>query len=236
MGLNYFMIEGTASTDFGATIESAGVYGSPSRVYEEVTVPGRNGTILFDEGRYENVDITYDVAIRNDGTNLDAFRAWVQSFKGYVRIEDTYHSEEYRLGFPKGTIEPKMSSGNKNGRMTVAFNCKPQRFLKIGEIGTEYTEDVALFNPTHYDAQPLVRVYGYGELGIGDATVTITRHSLSFIDLDCALQDAFCGSTNANQYITLSGTEYPVLKPGSNGITLDSHISSIIIYPRWWTL
>ena len=236
MGLNYFMIEGRASTDFGAVIESAGVYGAPSRVYEEVSVPGRNGTLLFDEGRYENIDVSYDVAIRNDGVNLDGFRAWIQSFSSYVRIEDTYHPEEYRLGIPKGGLSPKMSQGNKNGRLTVTFNCKPQRFLKIGEIGTPYATDVTLFNPTHYDAQPLIRVYGYGDLGIGDETVTITSHSLSYIDLDCALQDAFCGSTNANQYVTLSGTEYPVLKPGSNGITLDNNISSVIIYPRWWTL
>ena len=236
MGLNYFMIEGTSSTDFGVVVESADVFGAPARVYEEVAVPGRNGTLLFDEGRYENIEVGYNIAVKNDGVNLDGFRGWLQSFRSYVRIEDTYHPEEYRLGMPKGGFDPKMLVSNRNGRATITFNCKPQRFLKIGEIGTQYTDDVTLYNPTHYDAQPLIRVYGYGDLGIGSDTVTITSHSLSYIDLDCALQDAFCGSVNANQYVTLSGTEYPVLKPGSNGVTLGTGITSVIIYPRWWTL
>ena len=70
MGLNYFMIEGTSSADFGVVVESADVFGAPARVYEEVAVPGRNGTLLFDEGRYENTEIQYNVALRNDGVNL----------------------------------------------------------------------------------------------------------------------------------------------------------------------
>ena len=237
MGLNYFMIGEVSSLDYGVIISKAAVFNAPARVYEEVSVPGRNGTVLFDEGRYENVKVSYEAALRNKNANLDGFRAWLSSFVGYVRIEDTYHPEEYRLGVLSGGLSVSTEAANKIGRLTVEFNCKPQRFLKIGETGTSYTENVTLFNPTFYPAKPLIRVYGYGELGIGENTITIGANDLPYIDLDFDLCDATSGAVNANQYVTLTGDNYPVL-PGNKttGITLAQTISSIVVYPRWWTL
>ena len=234
--LNYFMIGEVSSLDYGVIISKAGVYNAPARVYEAVSVPGRNGDVLFDEGRYENVTVTYEAALLNKNANLDGFRAWLSSFVGYVRIEDTYHPEEYRLGFPSDGILITTEAALKIGRFTVSFNCKPQRFLKSGEIKSRYTTDITLFNPTRYEAKPLIRVYGYGILGVGNDTVTINTHALDYIDLDCSLCDAFCGSSNANNYVSLSGDDYPSLGVGKTGITLGSNITAIEVWPHWWTL
>ena len=113
---------------------------------------------------------------------------------------------------------------------------KPQRFLKSGEIKSRYTADVTLFNPTRYEAKPLICVNGYGSLGVGNDTVTINTHALDYIDLDCSLCDAFCGSSNANGYVSLSGDDYPSLGVGKTGITLGANITAIEVWPNWWTL
>ena len=236
MGLNYFMIEETSSLDYGVIISDAAVFNAPARAYESVSVPGRNGAVLFDEGYYENVTVTYEAALLNKNANLDGFRAWLLSFTKYVRLEDTYHSEEYRLAMPSGGFSVSTEQALKIGRFKVQFDCKPQRFLKSGEIGTRYTEDVTLFNPTRYAAKPLIRVYGYGILGVGSETVTISSHAFDYIDLDCDLCDAYCGSGNANSHVTLSGDDYPSLGVGKTGITLGSGITAIEVFPRWWTL
>ena len=236
MGLNYFMIEETSSLDYGVIISDAAVFNAPARAYESVSVPGRNGAVLFDEGYYENVTVTYEAALLNKNANLDGFRAWLLSFTKYVRLEDTYHSEEYRLAIPSGGFTASMERALKIGRFKVQFDCKPQRFLKSGESGTRYTEDVTLFNPTRYAAKPLIRVYGHGVLGVGNDTVTISSNALDYIDLDCDLCDAFCGSANANSYVTLSGDDYPSLGVGKTGITLGTGITAIEVFPRWWTL
>lgn len=236
MGLNYFMIDEVSSLDFGVVISSAAVFNAPQRAFEEVKVPGRNGTILFDEGYYENVTVSYEASILNKGVNLDGFRAWLMSFTSYCRIEDTYHPEEYRIGVPSGGFDASMNELLAAGTFKVQFNCKPQRFLKVGELSTRYTSDVTLFNPTHFAAKPLIRVYGAGELGIGSDTVTIKKHSLDYIDLDCDIADAYCDSTNANSYVSLSGDNYPELESGKTGITLGDGITAVEISPRWWTL
>ena len=118
----------------------------------------------------------------------------------------------------------------------MQFNCKPQRFLKSGEIGTRYTESVTLFNPTRFPSKPLIRVYGSGILGVGSGTITIANHELDYIDLDFDLGDAFYDGANANAYVTLSGDDYPELDVGRTGITLGQGITAIEVYPRWWTL
>ena len=237
MGLNYFMIEETSSLDYGVVISKAAVFDAPERAYEEVSVPGRNGSVLFDEGYYRNITVRYEASMKNKDANLDSFRAWLLSFTKYVRLEDTYHPEEYRLGIPSGGISVDMSARLSVGSFTVSFNCKPQRYLKTGEIGTRYEESFQLFNPTYYPAKPLIRVYGYGQIGIGNETITITSHALEYIDLDCDLQDAFCGSANANGYVSLSGDQYPEI-PGNatTGIVLPATVSAIVLTPRWWTL
>ena len=236
MGLNYFMIDETSSLDYGVIISDAAVFDAPARAYESVSVPGRNGAVIFDEGYYENVKVTYDASLLNKNANLDGFRSWLMSFTKYVRIEDTYHPEEYRLGIPSGGLQISTERANKIGHFKVQFDCKPQRFLKSGEIGTEYTDSVTLFNPTQYPSKPIIRVYGHGVLGVGNDSITIASNSLDYIDLDCDLCDAYCGSTNANSHVTLSGDNYPEFGVGTTGITLGTGITAVEIFPRWWTL
>ena len=237
MGLNYFTINGTSSLDFGIVIARAGVFSSPARAYEEVFIPGKNGAVLFDEGRYENGVIEYECALLNDGANLDDFRAWISSHRGYVRLEDTYHLNEYRMAAFSGGLPVETEQGSRVGRFTVTFTAKPQRWLKTGEIPQTCTGRLSLVNPTYYPAKPLIRVTGYGSLVVGNTTITVATNALSYIDLDCELCDAFCGAINANRYITLSGTDYPVL-PGNatTGITRASTMTSVQVWPRWWTL
>lgn len=236
MGLNYFMIEETSSLDFGVIISDAAVFSAPERAYEAINVPGRNGAVLFDEGYYKNITVSYEAAMLNKNTSLDGFRSWLMSFTGYVRLEDTYHPEEYRLAVVNNGLAVSTELANKIGRFTVSFDCKPQRFLKSGEISTRYEASTTIFNPTHYTSKPLIRIYGHGVLGVGNDTVTIASNPLDYVDLDCDICDAYCRATNANSYVSLSGTDYPVFAVGSTGIMLGDNITAVEISPRWWTL
>lgn len=239
MGVNYFTLDGDKSSrDFGFRISGAGVFDAPARDCEEVTVPGRNGTVIFDNGRWENVPVKYTATAVHDGANLDGFRAWLMGFTSYVRLEDTYHPEEYRMAKPTGTFAPKLTRRLGAVEVSVEFTAKPQRFLKSGEETTAFSASGSkIYNATGYDAKPMIRVYGYGTIKIGSGpTVTIAQNSLSYIDLDCDVCDATCGTANANGYVTLSGDTYPTIAPGWNVITFTGNITEIDITPRWWTM
>ena len=236
MGVNFFYLDGVSSLDYGIVIERARAFDAPARSYETVAVPGRNGAILFDNGYYENVQITYECVMLNKNNNLDTFRSWLLSHTGYVKLADTYHPTEYRMAVFSGQFSATTEARLNVARFTLTFSAKPQRWINSGDVGKTFTADGSLYNPTNHNARPLIRVYGYGDLGIGDDTITIAENSLSYIDIDSETCDAFCGSTNANGYITLSGDDFPVLEPGPNGVVLDSTITSVVVYPHWWCL
>lgn len=132
---NYFTFGKFDSRDFGVYISGEGTYDAPARVYNAISVPGRNGDLLIDEHKYENVSVRYPafIAGENFRENLAAFRSAMLSVDGYARLTDTYHPDEFRIGYFSDEIKVKAASRNDAGEFEIVFNCKPQRFLLYGE-------------------------------------------------------------------------------------------------------
>lgn len=235
---NYIMFDGKALSDFGIRVSGAGTYGSPERDVDEQEVPGRDGSIVFDNGRFKNIDIEYEASLlgedQKDYTRrIEAFRSYMASRKGYKRLEDTYRTGEYRMAQFIDGLDPEeiMLQGSS---FKLKFNCKPQRFLKSGERSITYTADNMIYNPTYFDSKPLIRVYGYGTVEVMGYEITIKEHSLDYIDIDSDMMDCYYNTTNCNDLVTLSNNDFPVLVPGINNIALKTGITKIEITPRWW--
>jgi phage-related protein len=120
------------------------------------------------------------------------------------------------------------------GNFGITFICDPRRFLKSGDNVNVLTSNGSLFNPTYYDAKPLIRVYGTGSFTVNDITVTITNAN-QYTDIDCEIMDAYKGTTNCNGNIQTTNNKFPVLTPGQNNITLNG-VTRLEITPRWWTV
>lgn len=230
------IIGGKNLSDFNVHLSGTGTYDAPAPDVTAYSVPGRNGDLLIDNGRYSNITVEYPAFIfRNFAGSMNALRAYLQSLKSYVRIEDSYHPDFYRMGRCASEFIVEAEPSHKAGSFTIRFDCKPQRFLKRGNQPMSFSASGTIWNPTLYDAKPLIRIYGYGTLTVGDASVEITEHTSDYMDLDCDLMDAYCGSTNLNSYITVTD-EFPTLPAGSTAVSFDDTITALTIYPRWWTL
>ena len=233
---NYFTLDNTDSRDFGVYISGQGTFKAQARSYNMIAIPGRNGDLVGYERRFENQDVTYPAFIYSDFTrNIEAFRSFLLSLRGYHKLVDTYHPDEYRMAVYQGPFEPDVVSKNDAGSFDVTFNCKPQRFLRSGEDVFTLTGNGYIYNPTLFDSQPLFRVYGAGDLGVNGDTITITQAD-GYTDIDCEMMDAYKGSVSKNAYVELSANDFPVLHAGDNPITLGAGISRVEITPRWWTV
>lgn len=231
---NYFVFNGINCSDFGVYISGQGTYNSPTRAYESISVPGRNGDILASEKRFENVDLEYPAFISEDfDRNITGFREAMLASEGYCRLEDTYHPEEYRLAYFRGDIVPNVRTRNDAGEFTILFNCKPQRFLKLGEVEQEISSGGSIINPTLFNAKPLIKVTGYGQLTINSDTITIAN-TYTYVYIDSEIMDCYYGTTNANGAVTFTSNDFPELIPGENDITFDNTITGLEITPRWW--
>ena len=234
---NYLTFGGIQSDQYGVWISGAGTYNAPGRELEYIQIPGRSGDLIVDKGRYSNIEIVYPAYIHEGfDEKFDIYRALMLSKTGYQILTDTYHPDEFRLATLTGGLTATTGPWNKIGGFDLRFNCQPQRWLNSGLTVTTLSSSGSITNPTNYASRPNIRVYGYGTIGIGSETIAVAAHGLQYIDIDCQTMDAFCGATNANSYVTITGDDFPTLKPGSNNFTLSGHISNIQITPRWFTI
>ena len=179
---------GINSADYGIYISGEGVYNAPERAVELVSVPGRNGAIAIDQGHWENIEVTYPAGVfgsdKTDfATAISSFRNAILSQKGYQRLEDTYHPDEYREGLYISGLEVDPVRMTTAGEFDLVFNCKPQRFLTSGETAITVTSGGTLTNPTPYDAQPLIMAKGYGTITVGGQKIVLTNDTFGTVEL-----------------------------------------------------
>lgn len=213
----------------------------PERKMEKVSVPGRNGDIIFSQDAFENYDQPYDIYVSAEVTELPIAMHHVTDWlyaKGYNRLEDSYDPDTFRLAVFKGPHNLE-NIFNKFGRATIVFNCRPERFLKDGEFVRSFSESGGVLeNPTIFTAKPLIRVYASGGCSfyVGSQLVTLLSCD-TYVDIDCDLQDCYKGGTNKNNTVSFGTGEFPTLPEGETGISWSSSaISRIEVTPRWWTV
>lgn len=168
-------------------ISGDAVFNSPARDVEMIEIPGRNGAYALDKRRYKNIDVTYPAGL---GTKNEAeFRRKIEDLRnalsskvGYQRLEDDYNGEEYRLAVYKSGLDvnPTML---RAGQFDIVFDCKPQRFLKIGEIEMPVSSGDTITNPTLFDSQPLLRVLGYGKITINTSDIVVENEDIGNVTL-----------------------------------------------------
>lgn len=236
--MHFLTFAGKSSLDFGLRISGESTYNSPERKYEEVAVAGRNGTLILDENSFENITVNYPAFVITDMPDrVRNFVNYMNSFAGYQRLEDTYAPDVFRMAQYRGGLEVK-SKGymNRQGEFNIEFNCKPQRFLKSGEIPLTFNANGSFYNRTNYPALPHLRVYGSsaGTVGLGSYIITISQID-EYVDIDCELMDAYKGATNCNANVSFNADEIKLLS-GTNGITFTGGITSVVLTPRTYIL
>lgn len=230
-------VDGKSLKDFGIYVSGEKSFGGPEVGYESISVPGRNGDLLISQGRLKNIAVEYPAFIRrNFVENAQAARTFLLAAGAkYRRLEDDYHPDSYRLGVFSGPIDFDMRFLNLSGETNLAFNCKPQRFLKSGEYPLSVASGQKLLNQW-MPALPLIQITGTGEgeLVVGGSTIDITGMT-GAITIDSDTQNAYDGTTNLNNNITVSG-DFPVLSTGETAVSFSGGITAVKITPRWWTL
>ena len=196
---------------------------------------GTTYTVPFDATAYAGtLDVTSGVLKKRPSYasyNGEALVGpWISSMDAYaVGTTPTTGAQVVDLGGAETTVtltptEVNLLLGTNNiwsdtGDITVTIEFPQEQFT--------------ITNPTLFDSQPLLRVYGVGALGIGSQTVTITQADV-YTDIDCEMMDAFKGTANKNPYVQLTDHNFPVFKPGVNNISLGTGITKVEITPRWW--
>lgn len=232
--MHFFLFDGRSSRDFGIYISGSGTFNAPERDVEKVSIPGRNGDLLIDNGRFKNIEVTYPAFVRRHFSEyVDLAKMWLLSTSGYCRLEDTYHSDYFRIGKFSGPLDFDVRFLNRSGECDISFDCKPQRFLKSGEELFGVENGQRLYNPTNFPALPYFRIYGSsGQLMVGNTIVQISAIN-DYIEIDCDTQNAYKGTEKCNAYVS---HDFPILASGETGIRWEGDIRKVEMKARWWTV
>lgn len=265
---NHLYVDGKDLADFGVYVSGQGTFKSPQKEVTFYDVPGRPGALLGASSRLANVDVTYPAFISdNVRVNMRDLRSYLLSREGYVEIRDTYNTDETRLGVYTGALDPQMTPKHDAGEFDLTFSCKPQRWLTSGNAMIEVLKAASPYtitNPTHFNCQPLLRVYLTGNGAVMfknpssineyeiDFATNISVLGFSYVDIDCETMHAWNGDTVLDRYLDwVPGARKPnvytpVLVPGANtveipstyetqgGQTVTNYVTKVEITPRWW--
>lgn len=229
---------GIDTKGFDVFISGDAVYNSPSRDVEMFEIPGRNGAFALDKGRFSNIQLSYPSGIgtKNEAEfreKIEGLRNALSSKVGYQRLEDDYHGEEFRMAVYKGglDVDPTML---KAGKFDIVFDCKPQRFLKSGEIEQSVTSGDTITNPTLFESNPLLCVEGFGEIYINDESLVVNSVPLGNVTLINGFEETSgtrwvkyfdTDQFNNGDTITVgAGAVYDNLIQRSNNIVVDSQV------------
>ena len=232
MGRKHSLTFGGINTDdYGIWITGAGTFAAPERDVEYVSVPGRNGDLIIDNNRWRNIEIAYPANIPNGfDAKLSAFRSAICRLRGYQRLEDSYHLDEFRMASFAMGLQPEPIPGNRGGQFDIVFNCKPQRFLKSGEMPLQFIPVVpatfrSQYIPAVVDEDVYVALHCPAE---DELTIVFTQYDENLLDIHTTSWTATDGATSS--FTQVDNAIYWRLE-----ITDVAHLSDTWLEVRGWT-
>lgn len=186
---NYLTFNGINTSDYGVYISGEGIFNAPERAVEMISIPGRSGALALDKGYFENIEVVYPAFVVCDDltsmeTALNGLRNALCAQKGYVRLSDTFHPNEFRMALFKDGLEADVVKYNTAGQFDLVFNCKPQRYLTSGDTEQTITSGTTLTNPSRFDASPMLLVKGSGAINFNGHTINLRSATLGKIVLN----------------------------------------------------
>lgn len=237
---------GEDSTNYGIVVRESPVFDKPKRKQTVFSVPGRNGSILFQQDAFEDVVRTYKVWVAEDmqedsggvisgllPERISAVTAWLNSKTGYQELEDSFEPDFFRLAYYSGD-DSFSDDLLQYGEAELRFVCRPERFLKTGKTAVTVTNGATMTNPTKFASKPLIHIEGSGNVTVTFGGKSITADVFDYINIDCDTMNAYRLTTeNRNDKITGS---FPSLLSGDNTITISGTTTLVTITPRFFTI
>ena len=227
---DYFIWNGVDCRTKGIHVSELPPITIPLERSKQTNVPGRPGSLTQLEGDdvYDDMILTATCFIA-DPAQIPAIAAWLKG-KGTVTFANRTGGH-YNARIANQIPFEKVLRGNPHCSFAVNFRCYPFWYQENVSDVTITTSGGTITNPGSVYSEPLITVYGSGDitLMVGTTIVELTNVSSSIV-LDCALKEAYKGTTLMNDHM---GGDFPVLKPGINAISWLGTVTSVVVKPNW---
>lgn len=204
------------STEIGLNVVSRPIFPSPKQRTNNVTIPGRDGTLTEVLG-YEDIaiPIEFNCIKRQDIHELNRqINQWLYAIVDNRLILSDNPDFYYRV--KKIVVDDKKRRKKNYMNFTATFTCEPYQYSNAGAIEIKIPSTSTIYNVFPFESYPIIRIKGEGlmQLEINDQILNINVGQQIIIDSEKKLTYRNDG-TLENQR---QKGAYPVLSYGENRI------------------
>ncbi len=220
-------------TDYGIAIATRPTLPSPKRRVTFMEIPGRHSSVRYDEGTYEDITLVVECSLRSKDNlvgQIDALKGWLFP-AGEDDLIFSFQDDRKYLAQVVNAIDFTQVF-RYTSTFPIVFSCRPFKYTVDNELVTLTTSGTLLENPGTVKSQPIISVYGTGNVNLNINGQLVALYDLEDkIILNSEIQDAYDDAmTNLNSKMT---GEFPVLSPGSNTIEWLGTVQKLDILPNW---
>lgn len=246
--MNSFTFNGVSTSQFKLLISEKNIYSAPTRNLNVINVPGRDGDLIYDNGSFNNVELSYTCSCKDINIKAGDIKNWLSKEAGYKVLTDTYDPSFFRYASLNNGLEISEMITSV-GTFIVKFSCKPYRYNIEGQntitLNTSTTAKT-ITNPYEYSSLPLISITGTKAITLQITTGGVSTNRI--ITLPATSTRAYIDSElmavyDDNMNLLNSGinfVDFPELKPGNSSIKFTkgtgATLTAASIIPRWRTL
>ncbi len=226
---DYFLWNGVDCRQYGIHVTEQPPITIPSERATFTNVPGRSGSLTTLEGNdvYDDLRLTASCFIA-DPARIPAIAAWLKG-SGQVTFANR-QGGFYQARIVNQIPFEKILRGNPHRAFAVNFRCKPFWYQAGVEPISLTTSGTFITNPGSVFSEPVITVYGSGEVTLMVGMTITGLEITNSITLDTPLMEAYSGSTSMNN--RMSG-DFPMLLPGQNAVSWTGNVSRVVVQPNW---
>ena len=221
---DWFTFNGQRSDDYKTIIKNLTVLSRPERIVQRVTVAGRDGDLTISDDTYGTIPATISCLWEKD-VSQDLINQWL-SGKGDLILS---YKRDRRYKAEITGIIPFISKGAYL-QSDVTMTVQPFDYEAEPEV-IELTSSGTIYHPGTRWSLPKIKVYGTGELTIGDYALTVeATGGEDYVIIDSEIGECYYGNENRGNKVT---GKFPKLDTGEIGVAIGAGITQVNIQGNW---
>jgi len=228
-----FIYKGIRSIDMGLQIDGNLTFESPRRDLNLVSVAGRDGDLVMDNGRYNSITRTINCRLRTTNENVETV---INRIHNWLAIDVNFHDFSWS-GDPGFTYKAMIENPTRTQRVLVKlarialnFRVHPIKYLTSSLNEQVVASGTNVENPFQLASKPVIRVVGSGNIIINiGLQVLDLRNIFQEITIDCETMTVM-GHDGVAEFAKMYST-FPELRPGNNIITFTGDVQ-VFVTPR----
>jgi phage-related protein len=232
--MNHFIFNGVSSAVYGVIVEQPPEIqiGAIRATTQKVIGSAKLLHFIESNEAVEPVNLTLECALVAPTANaIDGLCAWLRGGGRLVVPGDEGH---YYNAWIKNQIDlKKILRVRADRRFSVSFEREGFRYRYPEAEAIEMTAAGQLANPGTAPAEPLIKLYGSGDVTLMvDSTSLLINDVDGYVMIDCAAQLVYKGDVNWGAKVTRLG-DWPRIAAAGSMLNWTGTVTKLEITPRW---